>query len=155
MYYTLNICMYICICTVRMYISMSVLFSLQDKFLKHFAAKGATEVDEAGKIIYAALLKVCTQSLNIPYSTHAVCTYVDINDTIYISNAYNIAHSFYVTRGLQISHIIYVYELPTQNQSTLIYITCMLYEIVMNLHDKWCYWCLVICIDIITGIIML
>ena len=30
--------------------------------MKHFAAKGATEVDEAGKLIYAALLKVhyCT-----------------------------------------------------------------------------------------------
>ena len=30
--------------------------------MKHFAAKGATEVDEAGKLIYGALLKVhnCT-----------------------------------------------------------------------------------------------
>ena len=32
--------------------------------MKHFAAKGATEVDEAGKLIYAALLKVHS-------STHA------------------------------------------------------------------------------------
>ena len=42
--------------------------------MKHFAAKGATEVDEAGKLIYAALLKVrmyvtTLGSLNINIST--------------------------------------------------------------------------------------
>ena len=31
----------------------------QDGFLKFFAVKGATEVDEAGKLIYAGLLRVC------------------------------------------------------------------------------------------------
>ena len=30
--------------------------------MKHFAAKGATDVDEAGKLIYAALLKVHTHT---------------------------------------------------------------------------------------------
>jgi len=37
-----------------------MLFPTQDGFLKYFAVKGATEVDEAGKLIYAGLLRVCT-----------------------------------------------------------------------------------------------